>query len=130
MEYFWIDLSYNAPGNLAAPAASSQAMSGETASHHQGVDIRISKAIGWAAPGDSTTWQISGTKAKAAYRKAEHFQKRQSRYWYSPLGIGWRGYNCANFAEAILKAAGVRRSAGLIFSTPSELAFGKKGGGS
>lgn len=36
--------------------------------------------------------------------------------------------NCAKFAERILKAAGIKASAGLIFKTPTELATGKNKG--
>jgi hypothetical protein len=129
MQYYKIDLLYGNPGDeLGSSAASSRATSGEAQEGRNGVNITIVDATAWADPETSTTWQITDDQAQAAYARADEFRTNQGKYWYSHTGIGWRGHNCSTFAEAILKAAGVNRSAGWLFSTPSELATGQKGG--
>jgi hypothetical protein len=80
----------------------------------------------WPGPETSTTWAITNAQAEAALARARYFQDHASEFTYSKLGIGPKRYNCALFVEAILKAAGVNRSAGLIASTPLEVARGKK----
>jgi len=110
VEYYFIDLIID--GN---------------ADRKRAIDIRIRPLKGgWPDPATSTTWNVSGTGALAALAKAQEFEANRSKYTYSRLGIGPRRYNCALFAEKILQAAGVKRSAGLIASTPLELALGKK----
>lgn len=91
------------------------------------IDIRIRPLKGsWPDATTSTTWNISGTGAIAALGRAMEFAANRSKYSYSRLGIGFRRYNCALFAEKILQAAGVKASAGILASTPLELALGKK----
>jgi hypothetical protein len=93
------------------------------------VRIRIVPMKGsssWPGPDTSTTWELTDAQARAALAKAQEFQANQAKYKYNVLGIGWRRYNCALFVEKILEAGGVKRSAGVIFSTPLEVATGKK----
>ena len=91
------------------------------------IDIRIKDLNGgWPGPSTSTTWSITPEGANKAWVKAKFFQLQKRKYSYSYLGIGYRQYNCAVFAEKILEAAGVKRSAGLLVSTPLEVALGKK----
>jgi len=80
----------------------------------------------WPDPATSTTWPITNAHAEAALARARYFQDHASDFTYSKLGIGPKRYNCALFVEKILKAAGVNQSAGLIASTPLEVAKGKK----
>ena len=47
-------------------------------------------------------------------------------YKYNAAGLGVNRYNCALFSEEVLGAAGVQRSAGLVVSTPYEVATGQK----
>jgi hypothetical protein len=80
----------------------------------------------WPGPDTSTTWAITNAQAEAALARARYFEAHAGEFTYSKLGIGPKRYNCALFVEKILKAAGVNRSAGLIASTPLEVARGKK----
>jgi hypothetical protein len=91
------------------------------------IDIRIRPLkSAWPGPATSTTWNVSPAGAAAALAKAEEFQANRSKYSYSRLGIGFRRYNCALFAEKIIQAAGIKATAGLLASTPLELALGRK----
>jgi hypothetical protein len=110
LDYFFIDLIID-----------------REAPRKRAIDIRIRPLKGsWPDAATSTTWNVSGTGAIAALGKAMEFAANRSKYSYSRLGIGFRRYNCALFAEKILQAAGVNRTAGLLASTPLELAMGKK----
>jgi hypothetical protein len=132
MEYYKIDLTYGEHGNLGSSARSGKSVSGRhgkrLSKKEKGIKIQIQEATAWAEPKASATWRIKNHQAQKAYDQAEHFQKNQKKYWYSPWGIGWRGYNCARFAEKIVKAAGVKATAGWLIKTPSELVSGKKWG--
>jgi hypothetical protein len=92
------------------------------------IDIRIRPLKGeeWAPSGTSTTWNVTPEGALKALEKAREFETNRSKYTYSRLGIGFRRYNCALFAEKIIQAAGVKATAGILASTPLELALGKK----
>jgi hypothetical protein len=128
LEHYKIDLVQGKLGDegLGSLAEGSRVRLG-VKDEDKGVEIRIKSGL---RPRDEPykTWRITPEKADRAYDRAVKFQKNQSKYWYSPKGIGWRGHNCATFAEIILKAAGVKATAGLIYKTPSELLTGKKWG--
>ncbi|MFC2023441.1 hypothetical protein ACFLT5_01750 [Chloroflexota bacterium] len=126
MQYQKIDLTYGKHGKLGTMAKLGKSLFGRHGDKEKGVKINVEDATSWIDPGTSTTWQIKNEQAQAAYDKGLAFEKNQDKYWYSHLGIGWRGYNCAKFAEKILQAAGIKRTSGLIFKTPSELVTGKK----
>jgi hypothetical protein len=143
MEHFKIDLTYTEAANMGGPGAepaadlgsaaeSGMKMSGRATGRDdrkgKGIEIWIQPATRWCDPARSSHWDRTDSQAQAAYDAALEFQRNQKKYWYSRLGIGWRGHNCASFAEKILKAAGVKRSAGTIFSTPSQLVTNKRFG--
>jgi hypothetical protein len=132
MEYFKIDLTYGEHGGLGSSARSGKSVFGRRGKgltkEQKGIKIQIQEATAWCEPKASTTWRIKNDKAQKAYDRAVKFEKNQKKYWYSPWGIGWRGYNCARFAEKIIRAAGVKATAGWLIKTPSELVSGKKWG--
>lgn len=91
------------------------------------IDVRMMDLKGaWPGPSTSTTWNITPEGANKAWTIARMFQLQKRKYSYNYLGIGYRAYNCALFAQKILEAAGVKRTAGLAFSTPLEVALGRK----
>ncbi len=83
-------------------------------------------ARGWPDPKESTSWRIGDEQAQAALARAVVFRRHQADYTYGYTGVGCNRYNCSLFAEKILKAAGVKQSSGLIFSTPLELVKNQK----
>jgi len=90
------------------------------------IDIRMMDLkSAWPGPSTSTTWNITPEGAKKAWTIARMFQLQKRKYSYNYLGIGYRAYNCALFAQKILEAAGVKRTAGIAFSTPLEVALGR-----
>jgi hypothetical protein len=92
----------------------------------RGVKIETVKATEWLDPRTSTTWRISNFRAKKAYDKARQIERIQEKLWYSHTGIGYRGWNCARFAEKVVQAAGVKATSGWAFKTPTELVSGTK----
>lgn len=77
------------------------------------------------------SWVKSKHNAEAALDKAEEIQKqpqKKKKYRYLGGSLTKGGMNCAKFAERILKAGGIKASAGLVFKTPAELASGKNKG--
>lgn len=77
------------------------------------------------------SWVRSSADADNALEKAQTIANEpQEKKKYRLLGgsLTRGGMNCAKFAERILKAAGIKASAGLIFKTPTELATGKNKG--
>jgi hypothetical protein len=110
MAYFFIDLVLD--GNARKKGA---------------IDIRVMESrTPWPGESTSTTWGITEDAAKAALAKARDFEMNKRKYTYNYFGIGYRSYNCALFAEKILQAAGVNQTAGLVVSTPLEVALGRK----
>jgi RHS repeat-associated protein len=95
---------------------------------NRAIEIRISAVDqrGWPDPQRSSSWEIDNDQARAALAFAEHFGQNADNYKYNAAGVGVNRYNCAVFSEEVLGAAGVQRSAGLIVSTPYEVATGQK----
>lgn len=110
MEYFFVDLVLD-----------------QNARKKGAIDIRVmDMRTQWPGASTSTTWSVTPEGARAALLKAKFFAIDKRKYTYNYFGIGYRAYNCALFAEKILQAAGVKQSAGLVVSTPLEVALGKK----
>jgi hypothetical protein len=110
LEYYFVDLVLDQSGNKKGA-----------------IDIRVMEMRGgWPGPETSTTWGIDGGQALNAFMRAKFFAIDARKYTYNYFGIGYRAYNCALFAEKILAAAGVKQSAGLVISTPLEVALGRK----
>jgi RHS repeat-associated protein len=93
------------------------------------IEIRISPVDGrgWPDPQRSSSWEISNDQARAALRFAEDFGQHAADYKYNSAGIGVNRYNCALFSEKVLDAGGVQQSAGLLISTPYQVATGQRG---
>ncbi|WP_258040742.1 DUF4157 domain-containing protein [Pseudanabaena sp. BC1403] len=77
------------------------------------------------------SWVRDIKDVEPALRKAEKIanlkpKKRKYRLLGGSLTKG--GINCAKFSEQILKAAGIKASAGLLIKTPNALAKGKNKG--
>jgi len=60
-------------------------------------------------------------------RFIEDFGQHAADYKYNSAGIGVNRYNCALFSENVLDAGGVQQSAGLLISTPYQVATGQRG---
>ena len=90
-----------------------------------GIEIRINPFKLWGREGKSRTWPIDSAAANAALAAARDFSSRQGEFRYNKIGLGYKRYNCALFVERILRAAGIEASAGLIVSTPKQVATGR-----
>jgi len=107
--------------------------------------VNVVPMTNWPPPNESTTWQITKQGAADALAKShfqkwliekgeevrqrvqkegkktpESFKEKKYAYWFPTLNKHWE--NCSSFAEKILKAAGIERSAGFIFKIPAWLA--------
>lgn len=107
-------------------SGSSSSSGGTSATDEEGVTIRIKDGL-TAQESSTKSWVVKSTQVDTLIDKAKEIQSNQSKYDYTLLGISLlrkKVMNCAKFGEIILKAAGIKASAGKVFKLPSTLTKG------